>query len=641
MSGGSSDSFVHLHVHTEYSMLDGAARLDEMFARTAELGMGAIAMTDHGNVFGAHEFWSKAKAHGVKPIIGCLVAGQEIVTARGVVPVEEIVVGDRVLTHLGRFKPVVRTMRRPYSGRAYTVGLAGRYGRTLTLTEEHPILVRTSDGLVDWKKPADVPVETRARVRGVKDWASYVCLPRLKEQTTSLNLLEYLPADFRVDAAGAVSRDYESKYRASHVWPRVPTLLALTDELGYLMGMFAAEGSLGTRRGELTGDVTFSLHASELAYADQIEKIAEGFGAETRRYKPKGRPNSLEVHFACLPLAYMLRHLIGSSAAGKRVPEEVLNAPESVRRAFVSGMLDGDGKQPSESNPSGRRDLKTASPHLAWGLRTMLADLGHWATVSTGSSLGDFPQGPSNHRYNWYYVAVTFGRKSAYTFSDDEFTYKPIRSVTPVDLECDVYNFEVEGDNSYVSDFVLHNCEVYATPNTSRFERKRVRWNNGGDDDVSGGGAFTHMTMLAETTAGMHNLFKMSSRASLEGYFYKPRVERELMAEYASGLIATTGCPSGEVQTWLRIGDYAKAREAAGDFQDIFGKDNFFLELMDHGLSIESRVRADLLKLGRDLGLPLVATNDSHYTREEDAPSQEHLLCINSGSTMSDPKRFK
>jgi len=179
--------------------------------------------------------------------------------------------------------------------------------------------------------------------------------------------------------------------------------------------------------------------------------------------------------------------------------------------------------------------------------------------------------------------------------------------------------------------------EAYATPNTSRFERKRVRWNDGGDDDVSGGGAYTHMTLLAETTTGMHNLFKMSSRASIEGQFYKPRIDRELMAEYAQGIIATTGCPSGEVQTWLRIGDYAKAREAAGEFQDIFGRDNFFLELMDHGLDIETRVRSDLLRLGKDLGLPLVATNDSHYTNKEDHSSQEHLLCINSGSTMLVP----
>src|SRR5687768_7828960 len=183
--------------------------------------------------------------------------------------------------------------------------------------------------------------------------------------------------------------------------------------------------------------------------------------------------------------------------------------------------------------------------------------------------------------------------------------------------------------------------EAYFTPNTSRFERKRVRWNDGGDDDVSGSGAYTHMTLLAETTAGMHNLFRLSSRSSLEGFFYKPRADRELLAEYANGIIGTTGCPSGEVQTWLRIGKYDKARQAAADFRDILGPENYFLELMDHGLDIETRVREGLLRLAKDLSLPIIATNDSHYVRPEDAKAHEHLLCVSSGSTMSDPKRFK
>jgi DNA polymerase III subunit alpha len=183
--------------------------------------------------------------------------------------------------------------------------------------------------------------------------------------------------------------------------------------------------------------------------------------------------------------------------------------------------------------------------------------------------------------------------------------------------------------------------EAYFTPNTSRHERKRVRWNNGGDDDVSGSGAYTHMTLLAESTTGMHNLFRLSSRASLEGFFYQPRADRELLAEHSRGLIGTTGCPSGEVQTWLRIGDYDKARQAAADFQDILGKESYFLELMDHGLAIETRVREGLLRLGKDLGIPPIATNDSHYVHREDAGAHEHLLCVSSGSTMADPKRFK
>src|SRR5512141_1405954 len=147
--------------------------------------------------------------------------------------------------------------------------------------------------------------------------------------------------------------------------------------------------------------------------------------------------------------------------------------------------------------------------------------------------------------------------------------------------------------------------EAYLTPNTSRFDRKRVRWNNGGDDDVSGSGAYTHMTLLAETTEGMHNLFRLSSLASIEGYYFKPRMDREILQQYSAGLIATTGCPSGEVQTRLRLGQYREAVEAAAEFRDIFGAENYFCELMDHGLDIERRVTGDLLRLAKELNLPL------------------------------------
>src|SRR4029079_14817487 len=145
------------------------------------------------------------------------------------------------------------------------------------------------------------------------------------------------------------------------------------------------------------------------------------------------------------------------------------------------------------------------------------------------------------------------------------------------------------------------------------------------------------LTRWAESTHGMHTLFRLSSRASMEGFFYQPRADRELLSEYAEGLIGTTGCPSGEVQTWLRIGDYEQARQSAADFQDILGRDNYFLELMDHGLDIEKRVRDGLLKLAKDLQIPLLADNSSHYGMKEEAKAQEHLLCINSGSTMDIP----
>ncbi|MEP7331087.1 MAG: DNA polymerase III subunit alpha [Terracoccus sp.] len=184
--------------------------------------------------------------------------------------------------------------------------------------------------------------------------------------------------------------------------------------------------------------------------------------------------------------------------------------------------------------------------------------------------------------------------------------------------------------------------EAYITPGTHRSDRTKVSWGNGGRDDISGGGAYTHMTMLAQNNEGMHNLFRMSSIASLDQVYTKwPRIDRELMSTYGKGLIVTTGCPSSEIQTRLRFGQYDEARQTASDLRDVFGAENVFCELMDHGLEIERRVQKDLIRLARDLKLPLLATNDLHYTRAEDAKAHAALLCVQSGSTLMDPGRFK
>lgn len=185
--------------------------------------------------------------------------------------------------------------------------------------------------------------------------------------------------------------------------------------------------------------------------------------------------------------------------------------------------------------------------------------------------------------------------------------------------------------------------EAYIAP-ASRFETKRVQWGDPSQksDDVSGSGAYTHMTMVAENATGLRNLFKLSSLASFEGQLGKwARMDAEIIAEHAEGIIATTGCPSGEVQTRLRLGHRQEALEAAAKWRDIFGPDNFFLELMDHGLDIERRVREGLLEIGQKLGIPPLATNDCHYVTREASQNHEALLCIQTGKTLSDPNRFK
>ncbi|MFD8562351.1 DNA polymerase III subunit alpha [Streptosporangium canum] len=194
--------------------------------------------------------------------------------------------------------------------------------------------------------------------------------------------------------------------------------------------------------------------------------------------------------------------------------------------------------------------------------------------------------------------------------------------------------------------------ESYVAP-ASRHHRKPVFYSDnlalrrsnddtGEGGDVSGRGLYTHMTMWAADAQGLRNLFRLQSRAWLEGHIQKyPRMDDELLAEHGQGIIATTGCPSGEVQTRLRLGQYDQAREAAARYRDIFGKDNYFLELMDHGLAIERRVREELLTLGRELGLPPLATNDSHYVTEDQAGAHDALLCVGTGKRLADADRFR
>ena len=149
------------------------------------------------------------------------------------------------------------------------------------------------------------------------------------------------------------------------------------------------------------------------------------------------------------------------------------------------------------------------------------------------------------------------------------------------------------------------------------------------------------MTMVAKDSTGLRNLFRMSSLASFEGYYYKPRMDRELVAQHSQGIVATTGCPSGEVQTRMRLGQMDEAYQAASDYRDIFGAENFFLEIMDHGNDIEQRVKNELYELGKKMGIPPLVTNDSHFVTEAQKDTHAALLCVQSGTTLDDPKRFK
>ncbi len=182
--------------------------------------------------------------------------------------------------------------------------------------------------------------------------------------------------------------------------------------------------------------------------------------------------------------------------------------------------------------------------------------------------------------------------------------------------------------------------EGYLAPG-SRFDRRKITLGSGPSGEDNPTLMYTHMTLLAENTTGMHNLFRLSSLASLEGHYYKPRMDRELLGTYHEGVIATTGCPSGEINRLLQQDKFEEACQAAADYRDLFGRQNYFCELMDHGLDIERRHREDLVRLAERLGLRYLATNDLHYTYASDAEAHEVLLCVQTGKTLADPNRFR
>ncbi|HWZ42960.1 MAG TPA: DNA polymerase III subunit alpha [Candidatus Saccharimonadales bacterium] len=155
------------------------------------------------------------------------------------------------------------------------------------------------------------------------------------------------------------------------------------------------------------------------------------------------------------------------------------------------------------------------------------------------------------------------------------------------------------------------------------------------------GDSYNHLLVLAENEEGYRNLIKITSEASMHGFYYKPRVSKKFLAEHSKGLIGLSGCLAGEVCEGLMAGKYESARAAAGFYREIFGKDNFFIEIQDQGLEEERRIHSDLYRLEKEMGIPMVATNDSHYLCEDDSHAQDVLICVQTGKTIHDTNRLK
>lgn len=628
-------NYVHLHCHSTFSLFDSTSTIKEVVGRARELGFPALAITDHGNIGGWIKFIKECtatkdkdgkdlKTLPIKPILGCLLHGQEIITENGVKEVQDIIVGDRVLTHRGRYKKVLKVMKRVHEGYFFKIKLAN-YKKEIVLTDEHPILVSDNVGDTKWVMPPDIINGRIIKKTGMNKWKSYVCFPKLSlENIKSIDIGKLLPKTMKIKKFCISKIEKSNKYDCLKKWDNISRFIKVDEELAYFLGLFCAEG--WTRGSGLSKSGLFGLcfNIKEKKYVDFcVRFLKERFKINTLVSRRLDH-HTLDISACCVPMSYILANLCGEKARGKKVPSFIFKSPRNIKEKFVKGLLDGDGKNPlRRSNVGRQRTLRVASRNLAWGFRVLAMDMGHWVSVSTGL----------NKISNKIIYSVSFNpyRKYSRSFSNDKYIFKPIFEISKFKDSKEVFNFEVEEDNSYVGEFILHNCEFYMSG--SRFWKTNIEQTNGQKGNY-------HINLFAKNFEGYKNICHMSEKSWLEGFYFHPRIDLELMAQNSKGVMCSSACIKGIINTNLLYGKYDAAKKIASIFKDIYGED-FFLEVMYHGMDEEKIIIPDIFKLGKELDIKIIATQDSHYTYKNQAKSQEVLLCMSTSSCLTNPKHLK
>lgn len=600
---GAPEGFVNLHTHTEFSPLDGLATLEEIAAVVVADGQPALGITDHGTVASHPDLQKLADRHGFTPIFGCLMAGQMLMTRKGPVPIEKIQAGDQVLTHRGRFRPVARTMSHEYRGALYTLRAGHLGATTITLTDEHPVLVADSRGEKRWARADELRGGRRTPgAVGIKHWAEYVCMPRLAPGT---------PQSISVDQCLAEAELYrhEGEIRTArsdteqHRWA-FPTTVAVDDDFAYFLGLLAAEGNFSSiDRGMVF--LTFNLGEYGTLAAWAVEYLTR-WGIHASRYI-RQENSTVTVYFCHRPMAAVISPLLGVVQPERTVPPIIFDTPREVRQSFLRGLIDGDGKHSADGN----RSLKLSSESMVWGARQLLADDGYYSKVVSGED------GPYNH----WIISYKPSRKWSRTWSDDDYVYVPLHEVIEEPGQAlTVYNCEVEEDNSYVSDFTLHNCEAYFVPD--RFSRSNY-------------GEYMHLCLYALNDTGLRNLWAMSTESYRDGLYGKyPRLDWDTLERLNEGVACSTGCLRGPVLRPL-LGDADqgvdpdpdRALANLGRLRDIF-TDRLYVELHTNQLAPQIEGNRWLAKVAAEQGLPAIAVADAHYACPEDKHTHDVWVSV-------------
>lgn len=364
--------------------------------------LSALALDESG----VYEMLGSGSTLGV---FQCILPEQPIHTIYGMKPAGNIIEGDMVLTHNGRFMPVVKTMKRHSEGEMYELRLGKQNSNPIWLTGEHPVLISDHCGNTKWVQVKNIKCGRRKKNRLIKNWNSYVAVPKTAKQS------ECTFADISVD-----------------------------EELARFLGLYLAEGST-----EKTGRICFTFNSNEIEYIDFVARIMKEKFAMSPKISARG--NAVNVRGSNILYSSFFIDQFGSHAKNKIIPTFIYSASNDVIRAFLQGYAEGDGK----IDESGHVAVQTASQNLAWGLKALSANLGCFTEV------GHHTRRAFGGEFDVYTCSYHLGTKKINrVINTDKYVLIPIESVAPVDYNGPVVNFEVNEDNSYVSSIIMHNCEA-------------------------------------------------------------------------------------------------------------------------------------------------------------------------------------
>lgn len=568
----------------------------------------------------------------LSPIFACLPAGSPIHTLCGVKDISNINPEDFVLTHKGRFRKVIRTMSRIHLGELYSVKLSGigRSKKVLKLTGEHPVLLFDNQGNYSWTKVKDISICRLRSGRGIKNHSAYVGFPRMKEgDLQKYNLLDYQEKNIEV-VNGALER---SKFGYKKRWDNLPLCLSVDEDFSYFLGLFAAEGSFSIRDGALTGGMRISINKNELPLVKKASDFLSKINVDITCHDKKDG-NGMDATFCCLPLANLIASIVGVGCKNKKIPDSIFKSSLSVQESFLNGLLDGDGKNPNrKSNLSKQKTLKVISPKLAYQCRILLSNLGKWSNVYVRNDKGKTS----------YIVPISCSNVPyVRNIITDDYILKPISSISVETTEIEVFNFEVEEDNSYVSDFCVHNCELYVNrlqPISNSLDDIQKFSANLNENEIKELRASPHLLAIAHNEIGYKNLVRLTSWGWTKGFYRKPRVNYEQLLKHKEGIFFTSCCYNSEVGRAFEASGEDAAMETIDRYVEMFGRENYFLEVMLLDFEKQKPYNKFIVKAHQEKGLKIILTNDCHYCKQEDSRLQRLTLMVQTNRTVQEIER--